>query len=76
MPININPNGSISISGEDGMFTYRLLTVYRGLKLQAETGMKLCRISTVKAAQEMGFKGRTCKALIKDIETHYPELKN
>lgn len=73
MPIE-NNNGCISITGEDGMFTLRLVMVYRALKLQAETGMKASRISATKCAQEMGFNGRAAKTLLKDILSKYPEL--
>jgi hypothetical protein len=38
--------------------------------------MKLTgKFSTLQAARNMGFVGRTCKALISDIEEKYPELK-
>jgi hypothetical protein len=76
MPIELHQNGGMTITGEDGMFTYRLITIYRGLKLQRDTGMKLTgKFSTLQAARNMGFVGRTCKALISDIEEKYPELK-
>ena len=75
MPIEIHENGSMSITGQDGMFVYRLVTIYRGLILQRDTGMKLTgKFSTLKAARNMGFVGKTCKALIEDIESKYPEL--
>jgi len=77
MPITVSENGGMTITGEDGMFTYRLVMVYRGLILQRDTGMRLTgKFSTLKAARQMGFKGRTCKTLIEDIESKYPQLKN
>jgi hypothetical protein len=76
MPITVHENGGMSITGEDGMFAFRLNMVYRGLKLQRDTGMRLTgKVSTLKAARDMGFVGRTCKTLIKDIESKYPQLK-
>ncbi len=76
MPITVHENGGMSITGEDGMFALRLNMVYRGLKLQRDTGMRLTgKVSTLKAARGMGFVGRTCKTLIKDIESKYPQLK-
>ena len=76
MPITVNQNGGTSITGEDAMFSFRLNMVYRGLKLQRDTGMRLTgKVSTLHAARQMGFVGRTCKTLIKDIESQYPQLK-
>lgn len=74
MPVEVHPSGSISFSGPDGVGLFRLITCYHALKLQAETGMKMCRISAVKCAQEMGFQGRTAKTLLKDMIKKYPEL--
>ena len=75
MPITVHENGGMSITGEDGMYAYRLAMVYRGLILQRDTGMRLTgKVSTLKAARSMGFKGRTCKTLIEDIESKHPEL--
>lgn len=76
MPIEVRPNGSMTISGPDGMALYRLVTCYHALKLQARTGMKACRISAVRCAQEMGFQGRTAKALVKDMLKKHPTLEN
>lgn len=76
MPVEINPNGSMSITGPDGIALFRLVTCYHALKLQANTGMKMSRISATKCAQQMGFKGRTAKSLLKDMLQKHPELKN
>jgi hypothetical protein len=65
---------STTITGEH-IQLYKLVLLYRGLKLQAETGMKLSgKFSTTKVAQQMGFKGRTAKALLADMEKKYPML--
>lgn len=74
MPIEVHENGSMSITGQDGIALFRLVTCYHALKLQATTGMKMTRISAVRCAQEMGFQGRTAKTLLKDMLKKHPEL--
>lgn len=58
----------------DAIAQFRLITLYRALKLQSETGLKISRISATKAAQSMGFQGKTAKALLKDLLKKHPEL--
>jgi hypothetical protein len=52
----------------------RLYMVAAALKLQSETGIKATRISACKAAREMGFKGTTAHALLKDILKTHPAV--
>lgn len=75
MPIQIHENGSMSITGEDGMSLFRLITLYHALKLQANTGMKMSRVSAVACAKRLGYVGRTAKTLLADMEMRHPELK-
>jgi hypothetical protein len=66
--------GGTTITGEH-IALYRLTMVHSGLKMQARHGMRLSgKFSTVKVAQQMGFKGRTAKALLADMERKYPML--
>jgi hypothetical protein len=74
MPIEVHENGSMSFSGPDGMEIFRRVTLYHSLKLQAETGMKSCRISAVACAKRLGYKGRTAKTLLADMQMKHPEL--
>lgn len=74
MPVEVSPHGTVTITGQDGMAMVRLVTLYHALKLQSETGMRMCRISATKTAQSMGFQGRTAKALLKDMIKKHPEL--
>jgi hypothetical protein len=74
MAIERSEYGSVTITGEH-IALYRLKMVHSGLKLQARSGMRLSgKFSTVKVAQQMGFKGRTAKALLADMERKYPML--
>jgi len=74
MSIERDQYGNTTITGEH-IQLYKLVLLHRGLKLQAETGMKLSgKFSTTKVAQSMGFKGRTAKALLADMEKKYPML--
>lgn len=75
MPVEINDNGSMSFTGEDGVSVFRLVMLHSALRLQANTGMKASRISAVTCARNLGYKGRTAKALLADIESKHPELK-
>lgn len=75
MPVNVHENGGISCTGPDGIAAFRLCLLHSSLKLQATTGMKSCRISAVACAQRLGFKGRTAKTLLKDMEAKHPELR-
>jgi hypothetical protein len=75
MPIEVHENGSMSFSGPDGIEIFRRVTLYHSLKLQAETGMKSCRISAVACAKRLGYQGRTAKALLADMVKKHPELK-
>lgn len=67
-------NGATTITGEH-LEAYRLVTLHAALRLQAKTGMKACRISATACAQWLGFKGRTAKTLLADMERQHPELK-
>lgn len=75
MPIEVSENGSITVTGQDGMEIYRRVTLYHALRLQARTGMKMSRISAVACAKRLGYKGRTAAALLADMEKNHPELK-
>lgn len=74
MPIEVHEHGGMTFSGPDGMEIFRRVTLYHSLKLQAETGMKTCRISAVACAKRLGYKGRTAKKLLEDMELKHPEL--
>ena len=74
MPIEVHENGSMCFSGPDGIEIFRRVTLYHSLKLQAETGMKSCRISAVACAKRLGYKGRTAKQLLADMKLKHPEL--
>lgn len=68
MAIETSPSGGMMITGED-VNTFRLLTIRRGLKLQAETGMKMSRISAIAAAQHDGLTTkRTAKGAYLDVD--------
>lgn len=74
MAIERSEYGTVTVTGEH-IALLRLRMVHSGLRLQARTGMKLTgKFSTVKVAQSMGFKGRTAKALLADMERKYPML--
>lgn len=74
MPVEVLPSGSVCYSGPDGVGLFRLITLHSALKLQARTGMKMSRVSAVACAKRLGYKGRTAKALLEDIEKKHPEL--
>jgi hypothetical protein len=75
MPVEVHENGSMSITGEDGIALYRLVLLYHALKLQANTGLKASRVSAVACAKRLGYVGRTAKTLLADMERKHPELK-
>ena len=75
MPAELHANGSMSFSGPDGIGLYRMVVLHRALKLQAETGVKASRISSVACARRLGYIGRTAKTLLADMERKHPELK-
>jgi hypothetical protein len=80
MPVQLHESGAMSFTGEDGVGLYRLVTLYHSLKVhaaleQVRTGMKVSRVSAVACAKRLGYKGRTAKALLEDIERKHPELK-
>lgn len=75
MPVEVYDNGTMIFTGQDGVGLYRMVTLYHALKLQAETGMKMSRISAVACAKRLGYVGRTAKSLLKDMEKKHPELK-
>jgi hypothetical protein len=75
MPAELHADGSMSFTGEDGIALFRRIHLYYALKLQAETGMKACRISAVACAKRLGYKGRTAKQLMADMERVHPEIK-
>lgn len=75
MPIEVHENGSISVTGQDGMEIYQRVTLYHALRLQARTGMKMSRVSAVACAKRLGYKGRTANTLLADMERKHPELK-
>jgi hypothetical protein len=67
MAIETTASGTM-ITGAD-VNTYRLLTIRRGLKMQAETGMKLSRVSCLAAAKADGLtKARTARAAYADVD--------
>lgn len=74
MPVEVHPSGMVSMTGEDGVGLFRLVTLYHALKLQARTGMKMSRISAVACAKRLGYVGRTAKTLLADMEKKHPEL--
>lgn len=74
MPVEIHESGMVSYTGEDGVALFRLITLRAALRLQATTGMKMCRVSAVACAQRLGFKGRTAAQLLADLEAKHPEL--
>lgn len=74
MAIERSEYGTVTYTGEH-IALLRLKMLHSGLKLQAKTGMKLSgKFSTTKVARSMGFKGRTAKALLADMERKYPML--
>jgi hypothetical protein len=75
MPVEVHASGAVSYTGEDGVALFRLITLHSALKLQANTGMKASRISATACAQRLGYKGRTAKTLLADMEKKHPELK-
>ena len=74
MAIERSEYGTVTVTGEH-IALLRLKMLHSGLRMQAMHGMKLSgKFSTVKVAQSMGFKGRTAKALLADMERKYPML--
>jgi hypothetical protein len=53
---------------------FRIKTIYVALKLQARTGMKISRVSAVKAAKQLGYQGRTAAQLVEDMKKKHPDL--
>jgi len=72
MSIEVHDYGTV-ITG-DSINLFRLLTLYRAVKIQAKTGMKMCRVNALATARTMGFKGRTAKSILADMEAKHPEL--
>lgn len=69
----VNNGSSVTITGNDiDVFALRML--YIGLRFEANSGMKISRVSAVKAAKARGYKGRTAKALLADMIAKHPEL--
>jgi hypothetical protein len=54
---------------------WRLRVIHTALRMQAEGGMRLCRMNPLPVARSLGAKGRTAKALLASLETLYPHLK-
>lgn len=73
-PVEIHESGAISFNGPEGVALFRLITLRSALRLQARTGMKMCRVSAVACAKRLGFKGRTAAQLLADLEAKHPEL--
>jgi hypothetical protein len=63
-----------TITGQENIEAFTLRVIYIGLKFEARSGMKVSRISAVKAAKAKGYKGRTAKSLLADMEKKHPEL--
>lgn len=60
--------GGVIIDGEH-VELYRFLMIRRGLKIQAETGMKLTRVSCLRAAQNAGLTTkRTAAAAYREVD--------
>lgn len=67
-------DGSFSVNG-DSITAYRVRVIYKGLQLK-KTGLNpSSRVNILEAARSLGFKGRTCDALMSDMRSKYPELK-
>lgn len=64
--IEQNESGTV-ITGDD-VYTYRVLTIRRGLILKIDTGMNLTRISCLSVAQRDGITSkRTNRGALKDV---------
>lgn len=67
----------VAVIKKDQIPEFVIRMIYRGLQMQAKTGLKMTnKTSTLQAARNYGFEGRTCKALLKDMEAKCPFLKN
>lgn len=74
MPIETSEHGSIAVTGESGMQLFRLLWLRQALKL-AIIGIKMTRhMSAMEAGRNLGFKGRTAKAMLPAVEAAIAEL--
>lgn len=60
MPIENHPSGSITVSGE-AMKLVRFYAIKTALEFELKTGMKMSRVSALRAAKRDGFKGRLKK---------------
>lgn len=64
--IEQNESGTV-ITGDD-VYTYRVLTIRRGLILKIDTGLSLTRISCLSVAQRDGITSkRTNRGALKDV---------
>jgi len=60
---------SIVIDTPEGIEFFRFQQVYRGIKLQRDTGLTHSRGSLIKLAQQIyGIKGRTAKKACRELE--------
>ncbi len=60
---------------EDSVMDARIIVVHKGLQLRKKGLNPSSRVNILKAARALGFQGRTCDALLRDMETKYPALK-
>ena len=72
MPVETTPEGTTVITG-NSIEEYRLRVIYRGLQLQAKTGMRVSHTSLVAVARRMGYNGRTAKQLVADMQRRHPD---
>jgi hypothetical protein len=73
MAVEVSEYGCVTLTGEH-IALYRLKLLHSGLKMQVD-GIRLSgKFSSVKVAKQMGFTGRTAKALLADMEKKYPML--
>lgn len=71
--IERSESGNTVITGDD-VFTYRILTVRRGLILKIDTGMSLTRTSCLSVAQRDGITSkRTYRGALRDVNAWLQE---
>jgi hypothetical protein len=72
MPVHVHKEGGFTVTGEKGIKLYTLMSLRSALKLHM-VGLK-SRMSPIQAAQRMGFKGKTAKALLPEVQAAIDEL--
>jgi hypothetical protein len=61
----------VTLDTPEEMDWFRFLTGYRGLHLEAKTGMKLTRgFSPIKFFGDMGFKSKRLKPLLEEVKQY------